>query len=179
MTQPCRRKETWNAGCSPVVDLEQTLQEGSVLLLNKCTAAVLRMENGESASVCECSWLYGKDLVVNDILHVSKTKRQPSPLFTYFQSKEVWRFILLPPTSPYFLGCGNKMMCILTRYMRWELEMVDLGFLALVCKQVRCGQQDDSAASSPVSYIILSFIGLNMTIPVICWFKINLCSVQI
>lgn len=59
------------------------------MLLNNCTTAVLRMENGESASVCECSWLYGEDLVLNDILHVSKTKRQPTPLFTSFQSKEV------------------------------------------------------------------------------------------
>lgn len=46
--------------------------------------------------------------------------------------------------------------------------MVDLGLLALVCKQVRCGQENDSVASSPLSYIILSFIGLNVTIPVIC-----------
>lgn len=44
--------------------------------------------------------------------------------------------------------------------------MVDLGLLPLVCKQVRCGQEDDSAASSPFSNLILSFIGLNMTIPV-------------
>lgn len=39
------------------------------------------MENRESIAMCDCSWLYEKDIVVNDILHVSKTKKQPTPLF--------------------------------------------------------------------------------------------------
>lgn len=63
------------------MNLQQTFAEGSVLLLNKCRTAVLCMENRESIAMCECSWLYEEDIVVNDILHVSKTKKQPTPLF--------------------------------------------------------------------------------------------------
>lgn len=39
------------------------------------------MEDRESIALCECSWLYEKGIVVNDILHVSKTKKQPTPEF--------------------------------------------------------------------------------------------------
>lgn len=62
-----------------VLNLQQTFAEGSVLLLNKCRTTVMCMENRESVSMCECSWLYEKDVVVNDILHVNKAKKQPTP----------------------------------------------------------------------------------------------------
>lgn len=64
------------------------------MLLSKYRTTVLCMENRESLAMCECSLLYGKDICLNDILHVSKTEQQPD--YNYFSPKE-YKIPFFPP----------------------------------------------------------------------------------
>lgn len=49
------------------------------------------------------------------------------------------------------------MLCVLVG-MRWDFEKVDSGLLTLVCKQVKCGQEEDNTASSPFFLCLNHFV---------------------